>query len=258
MVMKIDLVIIFFASTPHRLDVMPVNSVKIILELNQETARYCTLVVGLGASQDSCILRDELKRSRLRVHDLAKLNKMKLIPLLKNKLLGGEDLRELERLHTIFSACLELMEIQLKRTAHLQRIFPLHSGTTVLINTGFSECIISKHTASSEQLDNSLLDRGLIEKEDFGCLEREINELREMVFDINQTIPIQPWAIEPDIETDRYNTDKSTASNSSSMDVTTVTSRDRKRRRCVCVVIFVMTAVIISASIVGVCLGVLQ
>lgn len=56
---------------------------QIVVELNQETAVYCTLVVYIGGTQDSEDLRQELKRIRLRGLELAQLNKLKLIPLLR-------------------------------------------------------------------------------------------------------------------------------------------------------------------------------
>ena len=54
-----------------------------VTELNHLTAMYCTLVVCLGGSQDSDDLREELKRMRTQAIELARTNRLKLIPPLR-------------------------------------------------------------------------------------------------------------------------------------------------------------------------------
>lgn len=112
---------------------------KFVMELNHLTAMYCTLVVYLGGSQDSDDLREELKRMRIQAIDLARTNRLKLIPPLRNKLLCTEDVKELERIYNMFSSCLEYFEIQLVKTLYVQREFPLHEEVKILINTGWPE-----------------------------------------------------------------------------------------------------------------------
>ncbi len=54
-----------------------------VRELNKETAKYCTLELGLGSSGDCHLLREELKKARHKAFDLARLCKAKLVPHLK-------------------------------------------------------------------------------------------------------------------------------------------------------------------------------
>ncbi|XP_033750959.1 regulator of G-protein signaling 9-binding protein-like [Pecten maximus] len=232
---------------------------KIVSELNQETAVYCTLVVYIGGTQDSEDLREELKRIRLRGLELGQLNKLKLVPLLNNTTLSTDDTQELERLYRMFSACLDLLEIQLIKTLALIQAFPLHNGPQVLINTGITEpFLLCKHTKITvENLDNSNCSKTVLEQEEIRGLERDVAALHELIYNINQSADINPWA---DFEPPPNKTTAKTLNTSSSITDsadTTGTTNAVRTQRCVCVVVLTFSAVAISAVVIGVVLGVI-
>ncbi|OWF47536.1 regulator of G-protein signaling 9-binding protein-like [Mizuhopecten yessoensis] len=232
---------------------------KIVVELNQETAAYCTHAVYIGGTQDSEDLREELKRIRLRGLELAQLNRLKLVPLLSNATLGTDDAQELERLYKIFSACLELLEIQLIKTLALVQAFPLHNGTKVLINTGITEpFILCKHTKITvESLDGSTCSKTLMEQEEIRGLERDVNSLHELIYNINQSADINPWAdFEPPPNNNAAKTLNTSSSISGSAD-TSATNNAVRTQRCVCVVVLTFSAIAISAVVIGVVLGII-
>ncbi|XP_060075830.1 regulator of G-protein signaling 9-binding protein-like [Ylistrum balloti] len=232
---------------------------KIVAELNQETAVYCTLNVYIGSTQDSEALRDELRRIRLRGLELAQLNKLKLVPLLNNTTLSPDDTQELERLYKIFSACLELLETQLIKSLALIKAFPLHNGTKVLINTGTSEpFLLCKHTKITvENLDTSTCSKTLLEQEEIRGLKRDVNALHELIYNITQSADINPWAdFEPPPSNKTAKTINASSSISGSAD-TAVTHNTVRTQRCVCVIVLTFSAVTISAVVIGVVLGII-
>ncbi|XP_069138346.1 regulator of G-protein signaling 9-binding protein-like [Argopecten irradians] len=234
---------------------------KIVVELNQETAVYCTLVVYIGGTQDSEELREELKRIRLRGLELAQLNKLKLVPLLNNASLSTDDAQELERLYKIFSACLDLLEIQLIKTLALVRAFPLHDGQTVLINTGITEpFLLCKHTKILvENLDTSNCSKTLLEQEEIRGLERDVNVLHDLIYNINQLADINPWADFEPPPNKHTNTAKTITTSSSISDSadTSGTINAVRTQRCVCVVVLTFSALAVSAVVIGIVLGVI-
>ncbi|VDI56980.1 regulator of G-protein signaling 9-binding protein-like [Mytilus galloprovincialis] len=227
---------------------------KYVAELNHLTAVYCTHVVCLGGSQDSDDLREELKRMRIQAIELARTNRLKLVPTLRNKLLCPEDVKDLEKIYNMFSACLEYFEIQLLKTLFVQREFPLHSDVKILINTGWAEpfSICKKHTVTLESLDNTQCEKKLAETEEIKILEKDISDLQELLYNINNLIAVQPWEVDPDVgtgATECSNSDNSSdTSSTSSLNVQRGIRQGYKRKRCV-IIITVSCILLISVVI---------
>ncbi|XP_046358905.2 regulator of G-protein signaling 9-binding protein-like [Haliotis rufescens] len=236
---------------------------KLVAAFNKEVALYCTLAVGLGGTNDSEKLREELKSSRLRACDLAHQIKSKLIPLLRSKMQRQEEQGDLERLYRLYSGCLELLETQLLKMASLQRTFPLYSGIRVMINTGICEPVIPyKACLAVEQLDTPTTDKSFMEKEELLRLERAACDIHEVVYTVSQTMDIQPWDIEPEISTENFDCGKSISSNSdaeSSVEISPTSSNESSsRRKCTCVALVTISAVILCSSVVGLLVGFLH
>ncbi|XP_048736338.1 regulator of G-protein signaling 9-binding protein-like [Ostrea edulis] len=231
---------------------------KLVNDLNHETAQYCTLVVALGGSQDTLDLRDELKHIRQRAFEIARQNKHKLIPALRKKNVCEEDAKHLERLYNMYSACLEMLEVELFQTLRLQKMFPLQSGVHVLINVGTSEPFLG--FKSQINISEVSIQR---EADDLNQLERDLTDVRELLFTINQKIAVQPWAADACYnensphEEDCKSESSSNGSTASSIDITMV-EPNTKKKRWLCVVIMTFVAVLLSAAIIGVCLGLLK
>lgn len=225
---------------------------KIVAELNHLTAMYCTLVVCLGGSQDSDDLREELKRMRVQAIELARTNRLKLIPPLRNQLLCDEDVKELEKIYNMFSSCLEYFVIQLVKTLYVQREFPLHEDVKILINSGWSEpfSLCKKLTITVESLDNTQSDKKLEEEEEIKLLEKDIRDLQELLYNINNLIAVQPWEVEPETGNTEYSNSGNSSQSSSS---STLNERAGIRggcRRKKCIILITISSMILIAVII--------
>ncbi|XP_061174254.1 regulator of G-protein signaling 9-binding protein-like [Saccostrea echinata] len=230
---------------------------KLVSDLNHETAQYCTLAVALGGSQDTLDLRDELKHIRQRAFDIARQNKNKLIPALRKKNVCEDDAKQLERLYNMYSSSLELLEVELFQTLRLQKMFPLQSGVHFLINVGTSEPFLG--CKSQINISEVSIQR---ESEEISQLEKDLADVRDLLFTIYQKIAVQPWAADAYNETSQQEEDcksesSSNGSTASSIDITMV-EPNSKKKRWLCVVIMTFVAVLLSAAIIGVCLGLLK
>ncbi|XP_050167045.1 regulator of G-protein signaling 9-binding protein isoform X2 [Myiozetetes cayanensis] len=106
--------------------------------LNKVTACYRHMVLTIGGTSDSQNLREELKKTRQKAQELAVANRNKLTTVLKDKTVSKEDKAEFERLWVIFSTCLEILEIDMRRALELGHEFPLNVPKKHLIQTGMS------------------------------------------------------------------------------------------------------------------------
>ncbi|CAH1795831.1 unnamed protein product [Owenia fusiformis] len=208
---------------------------KAIKELNKETARYCSLVVSLGASHDSITLREELKKSRRKAHELAKSNKSKLLPHLrkamKNKHLKEDEISDIEKLWNTFSTCVEVLNNQLHQTLRLQKHFIL--GSSVLINTGVQDIWGGKKSQCSSSSDTIASNSNRSpQHSDLELLENDILEIKEMLLEMHQQVDVKPWAIECDVNTDRYADSKSLNSVDSDIEGESGTDPEARSRLC--------------------------
>lgn len=69
-----------------------------------------------------------------------------------------EDVKDLEKIYNMFSACLEYFEIQLLKTLFVQREFPLHSGKPI-IEIAFTDANLQKKNLSKLNVGISKLIR---------------------------------------------------------------------------------------------------
>ncbi|KAL3866973.1 hypothetical protein ACJMK2_044216 [Sinanodonta woodiana] len=228
-------------------------------ELNQRTARYTYLLSYIGSSVDSGHLRDEMRNNRQRLWELVKLTKLTIVPALRSKAVKTDTVNELEVIYRTFCAVLAYLEDQFLKALFLQREFPLFTGTCVLIQTGLSEPPLTYASGNSrEMIEANSFNNSIQEKEDLRNLERDIEEIHEMRQDITQAIPIQPWEIEPEIETDKNtSTVQIIAPSKSSENFATIGDQRHRRRRCVSVLL-VCFVVIVSASVIGIVTGVMK
>uniref|UniRef100_A0A8V0ZZG3 Regulator of G protein signaling 9 binding protein n=1 Tax=Gallus gallus TaxID=9031 RepID=A0A8V0ZZG3_CHICK len=106
--------------------------------LSRVTACYRHMVLTIGGTSDSQNLREELKKTRQKAQELAVANRNKLTTVLRDKTVSKEDKAEFERLWVIFSTCLEILEIDMRRALELGHEFPLNVPKKHLIQTGMS------------------------------------------------------------------------------------------------------------------------
>lgn len=240
---------------------------KILIELNHEAARYNSLLMGLGTHIDCHSLRRQLKQTRVRIWDRAKDAKRKLIPLLRKKNMKIETSEALERMYRVLSACLEFLEEQYQVTLLIQIQFSLFSGPnngpSNFINTGMSETALPKKVhdpgdrESASHMRSSVLREG--EQEELNSIQKQITDLHNIIFEMNQSIAIQPWEVEPELETDKFTgDDQDDTCGSSIVDMASTTSNnDHRRIRCVSVTILTVIVIIIG-GIVGILMGLLD
>ncbi|XP_064610082.1 regulator of G-protein signaling 9-binding protein-like isoform X2 [Liolophura sinensis] len=219
--------------------------------------------MGLGTTQDSDTLRDELKRTRCKICDLARKTSASLVTLVKNNSFNTTELPDLERLYRMFSACLEVVEAQMYRTITLMAAFPLHSANTVLIHTGLTEAVFAhKFCVSLEHLDTPKVDRKVIEKEEMKILQRDVSDIHELLYDINQKMDVKPWATETTLNMDKYENAKKT--DCPDMDSSSIGDMGQAsetgvtgRRRCACFVCISVVIVVVIGTAAGICIPLL-
>jgi hypothetical protein len=230
---------------------------KSLKEFNKETARYYSLSRGLGCSHDTDMLREELRRSRVRAYDLARQNRNRLLPHLRG--LQPKNADQYEKLWNRFASGLDMLYIQLRRSLSIQREFPMHHGHTIFIRTGMIDPMLSRKASISvsiETVDIPGADRRTIEHEEFNILQREVDDLAELLEDMNQRVDVKPWTIEPEIDPSKF--DCVSAASSNYDVILEVFEGDRTRkRRCICLLVVSVISIVIFASVLAVCMALL-
>nr|XP_033796867.1 regulator of G-protein signaling 9-binding protein [Geotrypetes seraphini] len=225
---------------------------KVLLDtLNKVTACYRHLVLTIGGTSDSKSLREELKKTSQKAQDLAVANRNKLTAILKDKNVSHEDKAEVERLWVLFSSCMEILEVDMRRALELSHEFPLNVPAKHLLQTGMTggtsgvvARAMSVHNLKYEADHN-------IDVIDLKELEDEINQVEEMMYEMEMKVNVPHWTIEakqvPGAEL------KSTVSVGASS-VSMISTNDNKScdlSKLVAGIIF--TAVLIIAIILAVC-----
>ncbi|KAL4227829.1 regulator of G protein signaling 9 binding protein [Mactra antiquata] len=244
---------------------------KILIELNQEAAHYCMLASSLGTKNDGDSLRKKLRLSRTRAWEKAKKAQQSIMPVLRRRLARSECSEELERMYRALSACLEFLEQQYFTTLLLQMDFIICKGN--FINSGLSETPNRKKCYTNElALENPTANECLSvtsvgstdirnsDTEELVGLQREIEDLHDLVYSMNQTIAIQAWEIDPDIETEKFALaidNESSAVESVREPSTETVETDNRKIKCVSIVIAAVLLLIIG-GIVGILMGLLD
>ncbi|PIK38334.1 putative regulator of G-protein signaling 9-binding protein-like [Apostichopus japonicus] len=178
-----------------------------------------------------------MKRARKKACNMVVLIKDTFIPVLKDTSNNYElksKCADYERLWNTFSACVEVLEIHMRKTLDLQKAFPLYSGSCQLIQTGVMEPLgLDNIPVNVENLDVPNVDRMVLEREENNLLARDILQLRNMLSEMNRSVDIKPWTIEPLSE---FSLNRS-KSQSSLGDATSLIAFDpqyesRQRRKC--------------------------
>ncbi|XP_067853588.1 regulator of G-protein signaling 9-binding protein [Heptranchias perlo] len=164
--------------------------------LNKVSACYRHLVICAGGTSDSQNLREELKKTRQKAQALAIANKNKLTTILKDKTISKDDRAEFERLWVVFSTCMEILEIDMRRALELGQEFPLNVPTKHLIQTGMGGGT-SAVAARAMCVQNMKYEEGNnIDTLDLNDLEQEINEVGEMIYEMEMKVNVPQWTVE--------------------------------------------------------------
>ncbi|NXV86198.1 R9BP protein, partial [Calonectris borealis] len=164
--------------------------------LNKVTACYRHMVLTIGGTSDSQNLREELKKTRQKAQELAVANRNKLTTVLKDKTVSKEDKAEFERLWVIFSTCLEILEIDMRRALELGHEFPLNVPKKHLIQTGMSGGT-SGVAARAMSIQNMKYEaEHNIDVVDLKDLENEINQVGEMMYEMEMKVNVPQWTVE--------------------------------------------------------------
>ncbi|XP_048402675.1 regulator of G-protein signaling 9-binding protein [Stegostoma tigrinum] len=164
--------------------------------LNKVSACYRHLVICAGGSSDSQNLREELKKTRQKAQVLAIANKAKLTTILKDKTISKDDRAEFERLWVVFSTCMEILEIDMRKALDLGQKFPLNLPTKHLIQTGMVGGT-SAVAARAMSVQNMKYEEGNdIDTVDLNNLEQDINEIREIMYDMEMKVNVLQWTVE--------------------------------------------------------------
>ncbi|KAK2172449.1 hypothetical protein NP493_960g01034 [Ridgeia piscesae] len=241
------------------------DCLKCLEELNRETALYSSIVVALGCTFDSDLLRLQLKNSRRRAYELAKQLKGHLLPHLRGNSSGREDLQQYEKLWITFISCLELVLTLLTRTLTLTRQFPLGAGRLhSLVNTGLTEPLTRHrftHTVHGDTAD--VCSDATVQPADWEnrLLRRDIRDMRDMLREMIETVDVQPWTIEPRIDASKFECKSlysCSETSSTAEEVVSVEPDDHHRRRkCACLVSLVLLTVLVFATVLGACIALL-
>ncbi|XP_041048017.1 regulator of G-protein signaling 9-binding protein [Carcharodon carcharias] len=164
--------------------------------LNKVSACYRHLVICVGGTSDSQNLREELKKTRQKAQVLASANKNKLTTILKDKTISKDDRAEFERLWVLFSTCMEILEIDMRRALDLGQEFPLNVPTKHLIQTGMIGRT-SAVAARAISVQNMKYEEGNdIDTIDLNELEQDISEVGEMIFEMEMKVNVLQWTVE--------------------------------------------------------------
>ncbi|XP_043562778.1 regulator of G-protein signaling 9-binding protein [Chiloscyllium plagiosum] len=164
--------------------------------LNKVSACYRHLVICAGGSSDSQNLREELKKTRQKAQNLAIANKAKLTTILKDKTISKDDRAEFERLWVVFSTCMEILEIDMRKALDLGQEFPLNLPTKHLIQTGMIGGT-SAVAARAMSVQNMKYEEGNnIDTVDLNDLEQDINEIGEMMYEMEMKVNVLQWTVE--------------------------------------------------------------
>uniref|UniRef100_A0A8C4S142 Regulator of G protein signaling 9 binding protein n=1 Tax=Erpetoichthys calabaricus TaxID=27687 RepID=A0A8C4S142_ERPCA len=150
--------------------------------LNKVAACYRHLVVTIGGTSDSQNLREELKKTRKKAQDLAVANRNKLTVFLKDKTISKDDRVEYERLWVIFTTCMEILEVDMRKALEMGQEF--HGGTT-----GVAARAMSAQNMKYEADSN-------IDVVDLKDLENEINQVGEMMMEMEMKVNVPNWTVE--------------------------------------------------------------
>lgn len=256
--------------------------VKILKELNFEAANYCILASSLGTKADGDLLRRKLRMSRIRAWDHAKHAQNKLIPVLRRNLIRSECSEELERIYRAFSACLEFLEQQYLTTLLLYVNFTSTKDDDILINAGFLEApslkkcndkLVAEHLTGSDALSIKSFgssDLRNTELEDILIIQKQMDDLHELIYSMNQSIAIQAWEIDPEMETEKFTVaidnetsiaetvgNTETYSENLTFNILRWLDPDNRKIRCVSIVIVTIMLIIVG-GIVGILMGLLD
>lgn len=164
--------------------------------LNKVTACYRHLVVALGSTSDTQNLREELKRTRKKAQELAVANRTKLTSLLKDKTISKEDRSEYERLWVLFSSCMELLEVDMKRSLEIGQEFPLKVPTRHLIQTGMTGSTTSVAARAMSVQNMKYEVDSNVDTADLRDLQTEICQVSQMMEEMEMKVQVAPWAVE--------------------------------------------------------------
>lgn len=163
--------------------------------MSKEIARYCSLVVGLGGSQDCQFLREELRLIRLKSYNLARQNMDTLAPFLQQRKvpIDIEHTTKVDKLLRLFCSTVEIFLPHLIRTNYLMAEFSFcnSSQELSLINTGITEALMGLKSSQAPLTSSSV--RQLNEAEEIKLVERHVSEMERIVGQINQRIDHRPW-----------------------------------------------------------------
>ncbi|XP_074084154.1 regulator of G-protein signaling 9-binding protein [Macrotis lagotis] len=164
--------------------------------LNRVTACYRHLVLSLGGSADSQNLRQELRQTRQKAHDLALANRSRLTAALRDRGLAKEDKAEFERLWVGFSTSLEILESDMRRALELGLEFPLNVPRRPLIQTGLAGATagVAARALSAQNLKCEA-ERN-VDQLDLMDLEREIRKVGEMMYEMEMKVSVPQWTVE--------------------------------------------------------------
>ncbi|XP_072488177.1 regulator of G-protein signaling 9-binding protein [Notamacropus eugenii] len=164
--------------------------------LNRVTACYRHMVLSVGGTADSQNLREELKQTRQKAHDLAVANRNRLTAALRDKSVGKEDKAEFERLWVIFSTCLEILETDMKRALELGLEFPLNVPRRHLIQTGMSGGTAGVAARAMSVQNMKYEAERNIDEADLKDLELEIHKVGEMMYEMEMKVNVPQWTVE--------------------------------------------------------------
>uniref|UniRef100_I3KXL3 Regulator of G protein signaling 9 binding protein n=1 Tax=Oreochromis niloticus TaxID=8128 RepID=I3KXL3_ORENI len=169
--------------------------------LNKVTACYRHLVIALGSTSDSQNLREELKKTRKKAQELAVANRTKLTSLLKDKTISKEDRAEYERLWVLFSSCMELLEVDMKRSLEIAQDFPLKVPTRHLIQTGMTGSTTTVAARAMSVQNMKYEADSNIDTADLRDLQAEITQVSQMMEEMEMKVQVMkvqvaPWAVE--------------------------------------------------------------
>ncbi|XP_043937816.1 regulator of G-protein signaling 9-binding protein [Protopterus annectens] len=164
--------------------------------LNKVTACYRHMVISAGGTSDSHNLREELRKTRQKAQDLAVANRNKLTSVLKDKTITKEDRADYERLWVIFSTCMEILEVDMRRALELGQEFPINVPKKHLIQTGMTGGT-SAVAARAMSVQNMKYEAETnLDLADLKDLEHEICQVEEMMYEMEMKVNVPQWTVE--------------------------------------------------------------
>ncbi|XP_062377210.1 regulator of G-protein signaling 9-binding protein isoform X2 [Sardina pilchardus] len=168
-------------------------------KLQDVVACHRHLASCVGGSTDSPHLRQELRQTRERAHELVLSCRQHLTSKLKDKTLPEAERKDAELLWVAFSSSVELLHADMCKVFKVGNNFSL-ANTSALVQTGLQgdtkEVAARALSLSNLQHEETGAQSDSVERQELTQLEQEIAQVDRTIEDMEQKVNVMRWTVE--------------------------------------------------------------